>query len=283
MKIKYKEKQLDLTTTKVMGILNVTPDSFSDGGKFNQLDKALLQVEKMLAEGASLIDIGGESTRPGAPKISLDEELARVIPVIEAVNARFDCWISIDTSKAKVMQEAVYAGASFINDVCALQETDALKVAASLGVPVCLMHMQGKPQTMQEKPQYTDLIREIDAFFVERIASSEKAGIKKENILLDLGFGFGKTREHNYQLLMNMEHFHRHNLPILTGVSRKSMIYSLFDKKPDEVLGATLACATMAVMQGTHIIRVHDVKETVQAVKVIQYMEDVAEQVGVLL
>lgn len=281
MNIKSKGKVLDLSTTQVMGILNVTPDSFSDGGRYNQLDAALYQVESMLNHGASIIDVGGESTRPGAALVTLDEELERVIPVVEAVKSRFNCWISVDTSKAGVMKAAVDAGADLINDVRALQTRDALRTVAALQVPVCIMHMQGQPQTMQNSPQYQDLFQEIDLFFDERIQACEQAGIDKSQIILDPGFGFGKSLEHNYRLLMNLEYFHHYECPILAGISRKSMIHQVLNKSAADVLGGSIACATMAALQGAQIIRVHDVKETVDAVRVIQHMAHMAEYVGV--
>ncbi|ELR66171.1 Dihydropteroate synthase [Photobacterium marinum] len=263
-----KDKTLDLSYAHTMGILNVTPDSFSDGGRFNQLDKALYHIEEMLAAGTSIIDIGGESTRPGAADVVLDDELARVVPVIEAIRSRFDCWISVDTSKAKVMTEAVNAGADLINDVRALLEPGALAAAADANVPVCLMHMQGQPRTMQTQPEYNDLITDVSDFLAERVAVCEAAGIRREQLLLDPGFGFGKTLEHNYQLLAQLDRFHQFGLPLLVGMSRKSMIFKLLDKKPAECLAGSLACATIAAMKGAQIIRVHDAQETVDVLKV---------------
>ncbi|WP_157097573.1 dihydropteroate synthase [Photobacterium sp. J15] len=263
-----KDKTLDLSYAHTMGILNVTPDSFSDGGRFNQLDKALYHVEEMLAAGTSIIDIGGESTRPGAADVVLDDELARVVPVIEAIRSRFDCWISVDTSKAKVMTEAVNAGADLINDVRALLEPGALAAAATANVPVCLMHMQGQPRTMQTQPEYNDLITDVSDFLAERVAACEAVGIRREQLLLDPGFGFGKTLEHNYQLLAQLDKFHQFGLPLLVGMSRKSMIFKLLDKKPAECLAGSLACATIAAMKGAQIIRVHDAQETVDVLKV---------------
>lgn len=263
-----KDKTLDLSYAHTMGILNVTPDSFSDGGRFNQLDKALYHVEEMLAAGTSIIDIGGESTRPGAADVVLDDELARVVPVIEAIRSRFDCWISVDTSKAKVMTEAVNAGADLINDVRALLEPGALAAAATANVPVCLMHMQGQPRTMQTQPEYNDLITDVSDFLAGRVAACEAVGIRREQLLLDPGFGFGKTLEHNYQLLAQLDKFHQFGLPLLVGMSRKSMIFKLLDKKPAECLAGSLACATIAAMKGAQIIRVHDAQETVDVLKV---------------
>ncbi|MDD1783907.1 dihydropteroate synthase [Enterovibrio sp. ZSDZ35] len=280
MKLTANTKVLDLSSPQVMGILNVTPDSFSDGGKFNHLDAALHHAETMLNAGATILDIGGESTRPGAADVSEQDELDRVIPAIEAIRSRFDCWISIDTSKAGVMRDAVKAGADVINDVRALQENGALDAAAEAGVPVCLMHMQGQPRTMQANPSYSDLFADIDTFFEKRIAACESAGIHKSQLILDPGFGFGKTQTHNYQLLANLEHFHRHGLPVLAGMSRKSMIFKLLDKAPSDILGGSLACATIAAMKGAQIIRVHDVKETVDVVRVVHTMKEAAALLG---
>ncbi|PSW04266.1 dihydropteroate synthase [Photobacterium lipolyticum] len=251
-----------------MGILNVTPDSFSDGGKFNQFDQALRHVDAMLTAGTSIIDIGGESTRPGASDVVLAQELERVVPVIEAIRQRFDCWVSIDTSKAQVMTEAVMAGADLINDVRALQDPGALEAAAKANVPICLMHMQGQPRTMQTQPHYDDLITDVSEFLAERVQACENAGIRREQLLLDPGYGFGKTLEHNYQLLAHLDKFHQFRLPLLVGMSRKSMIFKLLNKQPAECLAGSLACATIAAMKGAQIIRVHDAQETVDVLKV---------------
>ncbi|KLV04441.1 dihydropteroate synthase [Photobacterium aquae] len=265
-----KDKSLDLSRPHTMGILNVTPDSFSDGGRFNQLDAALRHAESMLEAGTSILDIGGESTRPGAADVATEQEIERVVPVIEAIRARFDCWISIDTSKAAVMREAVQAGADLINDVRALQEPGALAVAAAAQVPICLMHMQGQPRTMQHQPVYQDLMADVAGFLDERVAACEAAGIPRQQLLLDPGFGFGKTLEHNYQLLANLEAFHRFELPLLVGMSRKSMIFKLLNKEPAECMAGSLACAAIAAMKGAQIIRVHDAKETVDVLKVCE-------------
>lgn len=267
-----KEKNLDLSYPHTMGILNITPDSFSDGGKFNQFDHALRHVEAMLEAGTSILDIGGESTRPGAADVAEEQELERVVPIIEAIRQRFDCWISIDTSKALVMTEAVNAGADLINDVRALREEGALKAAAKANVPICLMHMQGQPRTMQAQPHYDDLITDVSEFLVERISACEKAGIAREQLLLDPGYGFGKSLEHNYQLLAHLDKFHQFGLPLLVGMSRKSMISKLLNKQPNECLVGSLACATIAAMKGAQIIRVHDAQETVDALKVCRMM-----------
>lgn len=266
-------KQLSLDTPQVMGILNVTPDSFSDGGQFNSLDNALTQVEKMIAAGVTIIDIGGESTRPGASEVLLEEELARTIPVIQAVRARYpDVWISIDTSKAEVMRQAVAAGADIINDIRALREPGALDAAAETGVPVCLMHMQGQPRTMQQAPEYQDLMQQVCDFLQQRIDACEQAGIKRDNIILDPGFGFGKTLEHNYQMLAQFERFHGFGLPLLAGMSRKSMVFRLLDKAPAESVAGSLACATIAAQKRAQIIRVHDFEQTMDVVTVINML-----------
>ena len=263
-----KNKTLDLTTPQVMGIVNITPDSFSDGGKYHQLESALRHVESMIEAGTAIIDIGGESTRPGAADVNVEMELARVIPVIEAIRQRFDCWISIDTSKAQVMTEAVNAGADLINDVRALQEVGALEAAAKANVPICLMHMQGQPRTMQSDPSYVDLITDVNQFLQERIQVCEQYGITRQQLILDPGFGFGKTMAHNYQLLAQLEQFHQFGLPLLAGMSRKSMISKLLNKPPINCLAGSLACATIAAIKGAQIIRVHDAQETIDVVQV---------------
>ncbi|MBL4296681.1 dihydropteroate synthase [Vibrio fluvialis] len=273
MKIQTATKTLELDRPHVMGILNTTPDSFSDGGSYTTLDKALERAQKMIAAGVSIIDIGGESTRPGAPEVSLEEELERVIPIVKAIRERNqDVWISVDTSKAEVMRQSVAAGADLINDIRSLTEPGALEVAAAAKVPVCIMHMKGQPKTMQQNPQYGDLMAEVEAFLLERTAACEAAGIARENIILDPGFGFGKSIEHNYHLLANLEQFHRFGLPVLAGMSRKSMIFKLLDKNPADCMVASVTCASIAAMKGAQIIRVHDVEETLEAMIIIQTM-----------
>lgn len=267
-------RSLDLSKAPhVMGILNTTPDSFSDGGCHNTFDSAVIKALQMLADGASIIDIGGESTRPNAPEVALNEELQRTIPVIKALRMQSDCIISIDTSKAEVMKQAVAAGADIINDVRALQEPDALEVAAQLQVPVCLMHMQGAPRTMQNNPVYTDLISEINTFFEQRIDACVKKGILLENIILDPGFGFGKTLQHNYQLLKEIGQFRLHGCEVLAGLSRKSMIGNLLSRDTEHRLAGSLAGALIAAQKGAKIIRVHDVAQTVDVLKVWQATE----------
>lgn len=273
MIITANNKSLDLSTPQVMGILNVTPDSFSDGGKYNSLENAMIQAEKMINAGVSIIDIGGESTRPGAPDVALEEELSRVIPVIKAIRERFDVWISIDTSKAEVMRQAVKAGGDIINDVRALQEPGALEVAAESGLPVCLMHMQGQPRTMQANPHYDDLLKEVGEFLQERVQACEAKGMKKSQLILDPGFGFGKTLEHNYHMLAHLEQFHQFGLPLLAGMSRKSMLFKLLDKAPAECVAASVSCATIAAMKGAQIIRVHDFEQTLDAVKIVSMVQ----------
>ena len=267
--MRFKSKEIDLSTPQIMGVLNFTPDSFSDGGSFDQLDKALKHAENMLLEGAAFIDIGGESTRPGAADVSEQQELDRVIPLIEAIFTRFDTVISIDTSKAAVMTAAVNVGASFINDVRALREPGALLAASAAGVPVCLMHMQGQPRSMQNAPDYQNLLEEVSAFLQDRINLCEQAGIDRSQIVIDPGFGFGKNLEHNYHMLANLEHFHRIGVPVLAGMSRKSMIGQLLERDVNERLAGSIAVAMVAAQKGAQIIRVHDVKETVDAVKVV--------------
>lgn len=262
--------KLDLSRPQIMGILNITPNSFSDGGRFLHKDKALQQVERMLKAGATIIDIGGESTRPNAEEVSLEEEMARVIPVIEAVRQRFDCWISVDTSKAEIMREAAKVGVDMLNDVRALQAPQALETAAQLDLPICLMHMQGQPRTMQSNPTYQNVVTEVFDFLQQRTEICLQAGIKKHHIIWDMGFGFGKTLEHNYQLLKNLPHFCQAGYPVLVGVSRKSMIGNLLDKPVDQRMLGSVVAATIAAINGAAILRVHDVEETADALKILQ-------------
>ena len=259
--------KLNFDRPQVMGILNVTPDSFSDGGQYNALDAALYRVEKMMVEGADIIDVGGESTRPGAMAVAEAEEIDRVVPLIEAINARFDVPISVDTSKPAVMTVAVAAGAWMINDVRALREEGALSAAAKAGVPICLMHMQGEPRTMQSEPHYGDVVADVMAFMQERVAACESAGIDKKQLLIDPGFGFGKALAHNLKLLRELGRFKDMGLPILVGISRKSMVGAVLDRPVEQRLHGSLAAATLAVWQGAKVIRVHDVAETVDAIK----------------
>lgn len=258
---------LTLPAPAVMGILNVTPDSFSDGGRFDNPHIALREAANMAEAGAAIIDIGGESTRPGADSVSTQEELDRVIPVIESVTAVTDVPLSIDTSKATVMREAVAAGAAMINDVCALQNEGALRAAADLQVPVCLMHMQGKPRTMQQNPVYDDVVGDVAAFLEQRIAACAAAGIGEELLVVDPGFGFGKSRVHNIELLKNLRQLHVRKRPVLVGISRKSTLGELTGRGVDERLPVSVAAAVIAVMNGADIVRAHDVQATVDALK----------------
>ena len=268
-----RQRQLDLRQPVVMGILNVTPDSFSDGGRYHQLDAALYQAEQMLNDGAVILDVGGESTRPGAADVSEADELQRVVPVIAALRQRFDCVISVDTSKAAVMSAAVQAGADMLNDVRALQEPGALQVAVTAQLPVCLMHMQGAPRVMQHAPHYRDVVAEVKQFLLQRAQACQQAGVQKEHIILDPGFGFGKSLAHNYELLKQLDSFCADGYPVLAGMSRKSMIGQLLNEPVEQRLAGSLACATIAALKGARIIRVHDVKETVQAVRVVTAMQ----------
>lgn len=270
MKLTARGQTLSLATPQVMGILNVTPDSFSDGGTHNTPAKALEHARKMIAEGATIIDIGGESTRPGAAEVSPEQEAERVIPVVAAIVRESDVWISVDTSKALVIREAANAGAHILNDIRSFSEPGALQAAAQSGLPVCVMHMQGEPRTMQQAPHYQNVVREVYTYLEAQVARCVAAGIEKNHIILDPGFGFGKTLAHNYQLLDKLDLFHNLGLPVLAGMSRKSMIGQLMDIPPDERVAGSVACAVIAAMKGAQIIRVHDVKETVQAMKVVE-------------
>ena len=271
MKLSCGNRTLDLSTTHVMGILNVTPDSFSDGGQFNQLDKAIAHAESMVADGATILDVGGESTRPGAAAVSVAEELERVVPVVEHIAARLDVAISVDTSTAEVIRESAKAGAHLINDVRALRREGALQAAAETGLPVCLMHMQGEPDTMQKNPRYDDVVQDVRNFLKERIEAARAAGIASEQILLDPGFGFGKTRIHNYTLLNRLEQIAALGYPLLTGLSRKRMIADVLNASDDatERDDASAAAATVCAMKGARIIRAHNVKKTWEALQVV--------------
>ena len=251
-----------------MGILNLTPDSFSDGGLFTNKDQALNHVQQMIDDGADIIDIGGESTRPGAKEVSVDEECQRVIPLIKTIREISNIPISIDTNKTEVMQQAINAGASMINDVNALRAKGAVELLAKLNVPVCIMHMQGKPRTMQQTPQYENVVLEVKGFLKQRIDDCLSAGIKKENIIIDPGFGFGKTLEHNLNLFKHLGEFIKLDVPLLVGVSRKSMVGIVLDNAPaDQRLHGSVALATLAAWMGANILRVHDVKATADAIK----------------
>jgi len=260
---------LDLSHAHVMGILNVTPDSFSDGGRFSQLDAALRHAEAMAAAGATLIDVGGESTRPGARPVSPTEELERVAPIVERIHRELDVIISVDTSTPAVMREAARLGAGLINDVRSLQRDGALDAAASTGLPVCLMHMLGEPGTMQNDPSYEDVTREVGDFLVARMNECAAVGIPAERIILDPGFGFAKTLAHNLSLFKHMEALHALGRPLLVGVSRKSMIGNALGRPVGERLYGGLALAALAITKGARILRVHDVVETMDVVRMI--------------
>lgn len=261
-------RTVDLSAPLVMGILNVTPDSFSDGGRFfNSVDKALVQAEKMVADGASFIDVGGESTRPGAQAVSSQEELDRVLPVVEKISANLDVVISLDTSNPELMREGAQLGAGLINDVRALDRPGAMAAAAESGLAVCIMHRQGEPQTMQQAPHYNDVVAEVKNYLVEKVSACLAAGITRDKLLLDPGFGFGKNLQHNLTLMAHLSELGEIDLPLLIGVSRKRMIGETLDKPVDERLYGGLALAVLAVAQGAHILRVHDVAPTVDALK----------------
>lgn len=262
-------KILSFDVPRIMGIVNVTPDSFSDGGQHSTTESAISHALRLLSEGADVLDIGGESTRPGAQEISETEELQRVIPVIEALAKKIEIPIAVDTSKPGVMRAAVKAGASIINDVFALRRDDALEVAAELKVPVILMHMQGEPHSMQAAPHYDDAVAEVHSFLTQRIFACEMAGISKKNIVIDPGFGFGKSLEHNLALLAQLQKFVELGVPVLAGLSRKSMIGSLTGRDIHERVYGSVAAALIAAQNGAKIIRVHDVAATVDALKIL--------------
>ena len=268
MEMKFAGRTLDMLRCHVMGGLNVTPDSFSDGGRFNQLDAALFRARQMVLDGAAFIDVGGESTRPGAAKVSVQEELDRVCPVVEALARELDVIVSVDTSTPEVMSQAAELGVGLINDVRALQRDGALAAVARAGIPVCIMHIQGEPETMQEQPEYRNVLREVSEFLTGRIRAAEKAGIMAHDIILDPGFGFGKNLEHNLRLLASLEQLQALGHPLLVGMSRKSMLGHITGREVEERLPASLAAATISAMKGASIIRVHDVRETVDAVKI---------------
>jgi len=257
----------------VMGILNATPDSFSDGGQFNSGERAINHALEMAREGAEIIDVGGESTRPGADEVSIEDEIKRVVPVIEGIRKSSDVFISIDTSKPDVMRAAIQAGANLVNDVNGLREPGALELCAELEVPVCVMHMQGQPRIMQENPGYEDVVCDIKTFLEERVEACIAAGIDKKNIIIDPGFGFGKNLQHNLQLLKRLPEFDSLGLPILVGLSRKSMFGHLLDLPVEQRLHASVAAAVLAWTKGARVFRVHDVKPTVEALKVCSAVE----------
>jgi dihydropteroate synthase len=274
MNISCKGKLIDLTKPKIMGILNLTPDSFYDGGLFNNTDLALAQTEKMLLEGATFIDVGGASSKPGAVEISIDEELARVLPIIEEIQKRFpEAIISIDTYRSVVAQQAVATGAAIVNDISSgsLDAKMLGTVGALGGVPYIAMHMQGKPQNMQDNPSYDNLLVAIRSFFAAKIDDAHKAGI--HDVIIDPGFGFGKTLDHNYSLLKNLSSIKMDSIPMLIGVSRKSMIHKLLKIEAADALNGTTVLNAIALQQGAQILRVHDVKEAQQAVHLIEKLK----------
>lgn len=268
------ERELDLSTPVVMGILNVTPDSFSDGGRLSTPDRAVDEAAQMCEDGALILDVGGESTRPGASDVGLSDELDRVIPVIERLAVRFDVVVSVDTSKAEVMAEAVGAGATMINDVRALREPGALAVAADSRAAVCLMHMLGEPRTMQKAPHYEDLISDVRSFLQERVDACTAAGIESARLCVDPGYGFGKTLEHNLQLVAKLDEMSPANLPLVFGASRKSSIGQLLGAPVEDRLHGSVAMALLAVERGAQIVRVHDVKPTWQAIQIATAVRD---------
>lgn len=276
MKLSFDSKTVELNRPLIMGILNVTPDSFSDGGMFINKEPAINHANEMISEGADIIDIGGESTRPGAEEVSVDEECQRVIPVIKAIRDISDIPISIDTSKTEIMRLAISEGASMINDVNALRAEGAVKAAAELNVPVCIMHMQGQPRTMQHTPKYENVVQEVKDFLENRIEVCVNAGIKQSNIIIDPGFGFGKTLEHNLKLFKHLNEFQKLSVPVLVGVSRKSMIGKVLDDTPaDERIYGNVALATLAAWMNANILRVHDVKATADALKLCQAVKEI--------
>lgn len=268
MQLRTRNRLLDLSSPVVMGVLNVTDDSFSDGGRFVRMDAALQQASRMVEEGARIIDVGGESTRPGSQPVSEQAEVERVVPVVAAICKRFDVLVSVDTGKAAVMREAVAAGAAFINDVYALRGEDSLAEATRLDIAVCLMHMQGVPATMQDDPRYENVVDEVAAFLEERVTACKEAGLGHDQIVIDPGFGFGKTVQHNIRLLADLEALQALQLPILVGLSRKGVLGSLTGRSVDDRMPGGLAAAVLAVARGAHIVRTHDVGPTVDALKI---------------
>lgn len=269
MKLINKNKQIDLSTTQIMGILNVTPDSFSDGGMYNSLDKALFRCQEMIEQGASIIDIGGESTRPGAMDVSTQEQMDRVCPVVEKIAQNFDTFISVDTSDIKVIEQCSKLGCNMWNDIRALSEKGAIDMAASLGLVVCIMHMQGQPRSMQNNPVYTNVVDEVYNFLMNKAQECQRAGISKDNIIIDVGFGFGKTLDHNYELLANLDKFVNSGYVVLSALSRKSMIRGVLNVAgPLDTIIGSVSGALLSAIKGAQIVRVHDVKQTSDALKV---------------
>lgn len=270
----FRDRTLPVGQTHIMGVLNVTPDSFSDGGRYHQRDEAVRQAARMAKDGAAIVDIGGESTRPGARPVTVAEEMDRVLPVVEQLAAEVDVIVSVDTSSPEVMREAAGLGAHLLNDVRALQRDGALAAAAVSGLPVVLMHMQGQPETMQERPEYTDVIDDVREFLTRRIQASLDAGITRERLILDPGFGFGKTVDHNLRLANQLGALAVDDLPLLVGMSRKSTIGTVLNRSVDERLSGTLAFTAAAAWQGAFIVRVHDVAENVDVVRMISAIQN---------
>ena len=268
MELRLGNRILTFEQSRVMGILNVTPDSFSDGGWFLSADAALQQAASMSEQGADIIDVGGESTRPGAEELPVQQELDRILPVIQSITARFDVAVSVDTSKPQVMQAAVAAGAVLINDVFALRREGAMQAAAGLDAAICLMHMLGSPATMQDRPEYAELPCEIIDFLDERVRACSAAGIANDRLIVDPGFGFGKNDQHNVKILANLGEFRALRLPLLVGLSRKRTLVKLTGKSPDQLVAAGVAAAVIAVSNGANIVRTHDVGPTVDALRV---------------
>ena len=261
-----------------MGVINVTPDSFSDGGQFLDPAQALERARQLIDEGADILDIGGESTRPGAAEVGVEDELSRTIPLIEQIRTFSDIPLSIDTSKPEVMLAAHAAGANLINDVWALRRPGALEAAAQTGLPVCLMHMQGDPQTMQDRPDYEDVVREVKGFLQQRLFAAQQAGIDRNNLIIDPGFGFGKNLQQNLRLIQAIPEFKAMGYPVLVGISRKSMIGDLLDKPVDQRLSGSVAAAVICAMLGADMIRVHDVTETRDALSIVQAVQQLSPQ-----
>lgn len=273
MQITFAGRELDMGRCHVMGIVNVTPDSFSDGGRYNSVELAVQRAREMVADGAAFVDVGGESTRPGAAPVSEQEELDRVCPVVEAIARDVDTVISVDTSTPSVIRETARLGAGLVNDVRALEREGAVDAAVEAGLPVCLMHMKGAPGTMQQNPEYRHVVRDVATYLMDRVRVCEAAGIPAEKILLDPGFGFGKTLEHNLQLLATLEQLRVLGYPLLVGMSRKTMLGQITGREVSERLPASLAVATISALKGASVIRVHDVRETVDAVRVVEAMQ----------
>ncbi len=276
--MQFASRNIDLHTPRIMGVLNVTPDSFFDGGKYfrsgDDISNAIQHAQNMVDAGASFVDVGGESTRPGAAEVSLQEEMDRVLPVVEALSKEVDTVISVDTSRPELMKAAATLGAGLINDVRALQNEGAVEAACETGLPVCLMHMQGKPTTMQDQPVYDSVVEEVSAFLTERIAACDTVGIPADRIILDPGFGFGKNDEHNISLLKHLGQLDQFSMPILVGLSRKSLLGRLLGRSESQRLAGSLALAQYALSFGANILRVHDVAETRDIVELFKIVHE---------